>query len=124
MAWRVARCSKDPLQRRGTATSALRDDLSIRPRKRRRSGTCWPPWLALVVHTGSVVKAGGGAARHTRAWSVGAPAVVADCRRLRFMQARIRVPEVLTDGLDALPASRRTYASKMRFRHRELFATP
>jgi hypothetical protein len=33
---------------------------------------------------GSVAEAGGGAARHTRAWSVSAPAVVADCRRLRF----------------------------------------
>jgi hypothetical protein len=33
---------------------------------------------------GSVVEAGGGTARHTRAWSVGAPAVVAGCLRLRF----------------------------------------
>lgn len=34
---------------------------------------------------GSVAEAGGGAARHTRAWSVGAPAIVADCRWLRFL---------------------------------------
>lgn len=33
----------------------------------------------------NVAEAGGGAARHTRAWSVGAPAVMADCRRLRFV---------------------------------------
>lgn len=33
----------------------------------------------------SVAEAGGGAARHTRAWSVDAPAVVADCRRLRLV---------------------------------------
>lgn len=35
--------------------------------------------------TSSLAEAGGGAARHTRAWSAGAPAVVADCRRLRFV---------------------------------------
>lgn len=43
-----------------------------------------PSRLALVDGTDSVAEAGGGGARHTRAWSVGAPAVVADCRRLRF----------------------------------------
>jgi hypothetical protein len=46
---------------------------------------CWPSWLALADSTGSVVDAGGGTARHTRAWSAGAPAVVAGCRRLRFV---------------------------------------
>lgn len=30
-----------------------------------------PPWLALVYGIGSVAEAGGGAARHTRAWSFG-----------------------------------------------------
>lgn len=48
-----------------------------------------PSRLALVDGTGSVAEAGEGAARHTRAWSVGAPAVVADCRRLRYGPARI-----------------------------------
>jgi hypothetical protein len=43
-----------------------------------------PSWPALVDDTGNAVEAGGSAARHTRAWSVDAPAVVADCRRLRF----------------------------------------
>jgi hypothetical protein len=43
-----------------------------------------PARLALVDDTGSVAEAGRGAARHTRTWSVGAPAVVAGCRRLRF----------------------------------------
>lgn len=37
---------------------------------------------------GSVAEAGGGTARHTRAWSVGAPTVVADFRRLRFRRAQ------------------------------------
>ncbi|GAB2923999.1 hypothetical protein GCM10027075_25010 [Streptomyces heilongjiangensis] len=44
-----------------------------------------PSQLALVNDSGSVAEAGGGAARHTRAWSAGAPAVVADCRRLSFV---------------------------------------
>lgn len=34
---------------------------------------------------GNVAGTGGGAARHTRAWSVDAPAAVAGCRRLRFV---------------------------------------
>ncbi len=34
---------------------------------------------------GSVTEACGGAAKHTRAWSVHAPIIVADCRRLRFV---------------------------------------
>jgi hypothetical protein len=41
---------------------------------------------------GSVAEAGGGTARHTRAWSVGAPAVVADCRRLRFVPQPCQIP--------------------------------
>lgn len=40
---------------------------------------------ALVDNTGSVAEVCGGAARHTRAWSVGVPAVVAGCRRLSFV---------------------------------------
>jgi hypothetical protein len=47
--------------------------------------TCRPSWLALVDSSGSVVEVGGRAARHTRAWSVGAPAIMADCRRLGFV---------------------------------------
>jgi hypothetical protein len=43
---------------------------------------------SLVDGTGSVTEAGGDAARHTRAWSVGAPAVVDDCRRLPFRRSR------------------------------------
>lgn len=35
--------------------------------------------------SGSVAEASGGAARHMRAWSADAPAVVAGCRRLRSM---------------------------------------
>jgi hypothetical protein len=56
--------------------------------KLRGSGTvamCRPSWLAPVNGIGSVAEDGGGAARHTRAWSADAPAVVADCRRLRFV---------------------------------------
>ncbi|CAL9534900.1 hypothetical protein SUDANB126_04117 [Streptomyces sp. enrichment culture] len=36
----------------------------------------------------SVVKASGGAAKHTRAWSVGTPGAVAGCRRLKWWQLR------------------------------------
>ncbi|GGS48806.1 hypothetical protein GCM10010253_23880 [Streptomyces badius] len=43
-----------------------------------------PSWLALVDSTSSAAEAGGGTTRHTRAWSVDAPTIVADCRRLRF----------------------------------------
>lgn len=43
-----------------------------------------PSWLPLDRrHPDSVAEASGSAARHTRAWSVGEPAIVADCRRLR-----------------------------------------
>lgn len=38
-----------------------------------------------TTHPDCVAEAGGGAARHTRAWSVGAPVVVAGCRWLRFV---------------------------------------
>ncbi|GAA2190725.1 hypothetical protein GCM10009787_00900 [Streptomyces bangladeshensis] len=48
----------------------------------------------LAVETGSVAEAGGGTARHTRAWSVGALAVVAGCRRLRFGLGASKVPAV------------------------------
>lgn len=41
--------------------------------------------------TDSAAEVGGGAARHTRAWSVGAPAVVADCLRLRFTRGASKV---------------------------------
>lgn len=44
-----------------------------------------PTQLAVVDVIDSAVDAGGGAARHTRAWSVGAPTVVADCRLLSFV---------------------------------------
>ncbi|BCM67535.1 hypothetical protein EASAB2608_02869 [Streptomyces sp. EAS-AB2608] len=37
--------------------------------------------------------AGGGAARHTRAWSVGAPTIVADCRRLRLVPQPCQMQE-------------------------------
>ena len=47
-----------------------------------------PSWLAPGEGTGSVAEAGGGAARHTRAWLVDAPAVVADCRRLKVQAGR------------------------------------
>jgi hypothetical protein len=49
---------------------------------------------ALAVETGSLAEAGGGAARHTRAWSVGAPAIVAGCRQLRFGLGASKVPAV------------------------------
>jgi len=64
-------------------------------------------WLALVDGTGSVVKAGGGAARHTRAWSVGAPAVVADCRRLRFVPQPCQMEGSATVNTGALRLSGR-----------------
>lgn len=41
-----------------------------------------------------MAEAGGGAARHTRAWLVGRPAVVADCRRLRLSQTASKVPAI------------------------------
>lgn len=40
---------------------------------------------------GSVAEAGGGAARHARAWSFGRPAVVAGCRRLGHRRTRANV---------------------------------
>jgi hypothetical protein len=45
-----------------------------------RRGLLWS-----TAQASSVAEAGGGAARHTRARSVDAPAVVAGCRRLRFV---------------------------------------
>lgn len=54
--------------------------------------TGWPSRLALVDGASSVAEAGGGAARHTRAWSVGVLSVVADCRRLRFRRVASKVP--------------------------------
>src|SRR5690606_37263514 len=38
-----------------------------------------------------VAEASGGTARHTRAWSASAPAIVADCRRLRLRRLTRRL---------------------------------
>ena len=43
---------------------------------------------------GGVAEAGGGAVRHARAWSGGAPVVVADCRRPRFQRPASEVADV------------------------------
>lgn len=56
------------------------------PRFRRRR-------LLWLTSPASVAEAGVGVARHTRAWSVSATAVVADCRRLRPKRTRHRTPE-------------------------------
>lgn len=56
---------------------------------------------ALVNETGSVAEAGGGAARHTRAWSVGATAVVADYRRLMFRRSGGGISLHLRDAYQA-----------------------
>jgi len=47
--------------------------------------------LAQVNGMGSVTEAGGGGARHTCAWFVDAPAVVADCRRLRLRHSETQL---------------------------------
>lgn len=57
-----------------------------------------PSRLALVDGSDSVAEARGGGARHTRAWSLGAPAVVAGCRRLRFRRGVSKVPAVSRAG--------------------------
>ncbi len=67
------------------------------------------PWRRQRI----VAEASRGAARHTRAWSVGAPAIVADCRRLR----RRRLTRWLCPWIPR--------ASAVRHRHREASrATP
>lgn len=70
--------------------------------------TCRPSWLALVASADSVVKAGGGAARHTRACSVGAPAVVAGCRRLRFVPQPCQMRRSATVNTGAQPSNSRS----------------
>jgi hypothetical protein len=42
-------------------------------------------WLWSTTHASNRADAPSGTARHTRAWSVGIPAIVANCRRLRFV---------------------------------------
>ncbi|MDQ0811188.1 hypothetical protein QFZ63_002902 [Streptomyces sp. B3I7] len=49
---------------------------------------CRRPVLWSTAQPNSVAETAGGAARHTRARSVGAPAIVADCRRLGFERPR------------------------------------
>lgn len=56
-----------------------------------RAGRGSLPWS--TTHPDSVAEAGGGAAKHTRAWSVGARAVVAGCRRLRFRGPTSTAPQ-------------------------------
>ncbi|MGX1475840.1 UNVERIFIED_CONTAM: hypothetical protein RKD50_004648 [Streptomyces canus] len=75
-------------------------------------------------HWGSSVPEPRGQSASPRAFRARPGLLGKRCATLQRQEARLSVPEVLTDGLDALPASRRTYASKMRFRHRELFAPP
>lgn len=77
--------------------------------------TCRPSWLALVDGTGSVAEAGGGAARHTRAWSADAPTVVADCRRLRFVPQPCQMQGSVTvnDGAPQFSCQARHQVAKL-----------
>lgn len=54
---------------------------------------------------GSVAEAGGGTTRHTRAWSVGAPAVVADCRQLRLRHSGAPSPPGNVRGEETVPCA-------------------
>lgn len=80
-----------------------------------RRGLAWS-----MTQASSLAETGGGAARHTRAWSVGAPAVVADCRRLRFVPQPCQIQGAATVNAGAPRSSsrpllgRRTRRSGMR----------
>ncbi len=66
-----------------------------------RRGSLWSTALAAWL------RPGGGAARHTRAWSVGAPAVVADCRQLRFVPQPCQMQGSVMVNTGALRSSSR-----------------
>lgn len=62
-----------------------------------------PSQLALADGTDSVAEAGGGAARHTRAWSVGRLAIVADRRRSRYRRPESTVQRAVRCEVTSLP---------------------
>ncbi len=64
-----------------------------------------PSPLAPVDGSGSVAEASEGAARHTRAWPAGAPASVADCRRLRFVPLSCQMQRSATVNKDVWRSS-------------------
>lgn len=71
--------------------------------------------LRSTTQADSVTGAGGGAARHTRAESVGAPTVVAGCRRLRFVALPCQMQESATvnGGVSRLSSRQPDQVSKL-----------
>lgn len=73
----------------GQAGSARHPALVLLTPKSRECPTAGAGAPSAGRRNGNVVKPGGGATRHTRAWSANVPAIVADCRRLRSRRSGI-----------------------------------